>query len=402
MTGDERAARRALACVTEAGEPRLSALLDRVGAVALWDMIVHSTLEDPWTARARRLDVAQVCRAEEAAGLRFVVPSDPEWPASLAALGPCPLVQGLAGAPVGLWLRGGGELAKVVASSVAIVGSRAASPYGERVAGDLAAGLAARNVATVSGGAFGIDAAAHRGCLAEGGLSVAVLAGGADDAYPSAHARLLTSIAERGLVVSEYPPGSAPKRHRFLARNRLIAALSQATVIVEAAARSGARNTVTWAGGCGRPVLAVPGPVSNATSFTPHRLIREGEAILATGVDDVLEAITPVGTVEQTRPRTAHLLDLLGDAERAVLETLPSRGALGAGEIALGAGLGMGACLEALDGVAARGLAERDNDGRWRRGPVNNRPLRAAEAVRADTSNGSGVPGEPTLLDDHG
>lgn len=383
MPDDEREARRALACVTEAGEPRLGTLLSRVGAPRLWEMVRDSTMDDPWTARARALNLSAVRAAEASAGLRFVIPSDGEWAGRVASLTGAG-VQGMGGVPVGLWVRGGRPLADAVATSVAIVGSRASTPYGDRVASDLAAGLALEGVTTVSGGAFGIDAAAHRGALAEAGTTVAVLAGGADLPYPRAHAALLDTIAERGLIVSEYPPGASPIRPRFLARNRLIAALSQATVIVEAAIRSGARNTVSWAGACGRPVLAVPGPVSNATSFTPHRLIREGEAVLATGPADVLEAITEVGTIEQPRPRREQLIDRLTGDQRAALEALPSRGARDAGEVALRAGLSMGPCLAALDALADAGLAVRGGDGRWRLGETTNRPLLPGAAEPAD------------------
>ena len=187
-------------------------------------------------------------------------------------------------------------------------------------------------------------------------------------------------LAASGAVVSEYPPGAHPTRPRFLARNRLIAAASAGTVIVEAAVRSGARNTVTWAVGCGRPVMAVPGPVGSATSFTPHRLIREGEAVLVTSADDVRELLAPLGEVEQRRPLRATLLDGLTDDQRAAYEALPARGGRDAGEVSLRAGLPMSTCLAVLDELAADGLAEQQAAGGWRLGRTRNRPLVANES----------------------
>ena len=169
-----------------------------------------------------------------------------------------------------MWLAGGGDLAELAAQSVAVVGSRASTPYGDTVAAELAAELSESGRSVLSGGAYGIDAAAHRGCLAGRTPTVAVLAGGLDQPYPSGHRPLFDRIAERGVLVSELAPGEHPTRVRFLARNRLIAALTPGTVLVEAAARSGARNTVTWANVLGRIVMAVPGPVTSATSVTPH------------------------------------------------------------------------------------------------------------------------------------
>ena len=154
--------------------------------------------------------------------------------------------------------------------SVAIVGSRAATAYGSGIATDLAADLVEQGVTVLSGGAFGIDVAAHRGALAGGGPTVCVLASGVDVAYPPGHASIFASLARDQLLVSELPPSAHPTRVRFLARNRLIAAMSRGTVVVEAALRSGARNTAGWALGCGRPLMAVPGPVYSRASTTPR------------------------------------------------------------------------------------------------------------------------------------
>ena len=166
--------------------------------------------------------------------------------------------------------------ALLIAVAPGVVGSRASTAYGEHVASDLSEGLCRRGVAVVSGAAFGIDGAAHRAALAADGCTVAVLAGGLDVPYPAGHSSLMYRIRAAGLLVSEYPPGIRPARHRFLARNRLVAALSGATVVVEAGLRSGAANTAAWARALGRVVCAVPGPVTSSASAGCHALIRGG------------------------------------------------------------------------------------------------------------------------------
>ncbi len=386
---DERETRRALACVVEAGDPRLPELIERHGASEVWRLVLVGATDPAWSVRARALDLAAVVRAEGRGRLRFVVPGDEEWPERLGDLAFCPEVQRMAGVPAGLWVRGAVPLAEAVETAVSIVGSRASSPYGDRVALELANGLAEEGVGVVSGGAYGIDAAAHRGALASEGATVAFLAGGADEAYPRTHATLLDRIAEHGAVASEYPPGANPTKSRFLARNRLIAAVSDGTVIVEAAVRSGARNTVTWASGCGRPVMAVPGPVSSATSYTPHRLIRDGEAVLVTAASDVLEMVRPLGAVHSERPRCAQLFDTLQDDHRAVLEALPARGGRDVGELALRAGVTVSTAFAALTELTAAGLAARRADGLWRLGERGNRPLVSAPAATSATSAAS-------------
>lgn len=385
---EEREARMALAAVCETGDPRIGPLVARFGAPAVWQGLLTTGADTPWSRRARALDLADVRALARRHGLRYVIPGDAGWPGGLDDLDRCEPVQEMAGSPLGLWVRGDLEPAGALTGSVAVVGSRASSAYGDRMAADLAAGLAEAGVTVVSGGAYGIDAAAHRGALAEGGVSVAVLAGGLDVPYPRAHAGLLDQVAASGLLVSEHLPGEHPTRRRFLARNRLIAALSAATVIVEAAARSGARNTVTWASECHRPVLAVPGPAGSATSLTPHRLIREGEAVLVTCAAHVLEAVRPPGTLpDDERPRTARLLDSLDPQQAAVLDALPSRGGRDTVELALRAGLTVPATLAALGHLAGAGLARSRPDGRWGRGEVGDRPLLPHEAARGQCSN---------------
>ncbi|WP_342373278.1 DNA-processing protein DprA [Propioniciclava soli] len=385
---DERGARMRLACVVEPGDPAIGPLLREFGAPAVWEQLLRPGPDGAWRRRAAALDLRGVRVLMHRHGLRFIVPGDDEWPEQLAPLEYCEPVQGSRGVPLGLWVCGQGSLAELTRSSVALVGSRASTAYGERLACDLAADLAAGRphgtpLTVVSGAAFGIDAAAHRGALAEDGPTVAVLAGGLDTPYPKAHEALLGRIAHTGVVVSENAPGETPSRRRFLSRNRIIAALSLGTVIVEAALRSGARNTVTWASACGRPVMAVPGPVGSATSATPHRLIRGGEAVLVERVEDIREQVGRFGELAPGRPPQDRLFDHLDAPERAVYEALPSRGGRDAGDVALRSGLALPACLAVLAHLAEQDLAERSDQGGWRIGRVQDRPVRLSAAATA-------------------
>ncbi len=375
MTTDDRTARLALSCVVEPGDLRLARLLRGFEPVEIWNSLRAQGPAGAWRARARGLDLRAVERAGCACGARFLVPGEPGWPEQVDDLAAAAPVQEWGGAPLGLWVIGRLDPSDAATGGVAVVGARAATPYGERVAAELAADLAAAGRGVVSGAAYGIDAAAHRGCLAAAGTGVAVVAGGLDQPYPRAHAGLLRQIAESGAVVSEVPPGEHPTRRRFLVRNRLIAALAEATVIVEASLRSGARNTVSWAGALRRPVLAIPGPIGNATSVTPHRLIRDGEAVLATCAEDVLELVRPVGEPVPPRQRRARLLDALDGTQRAIHDALPAHGGREAGELALRAEVSLPAALAALVELAEAGLARQLPDGRWGVGPVTDRPL---------------------------
>ncbi|MEP6851227.1 MAG: DNA-processing protein DprA [bacterium] len=288
--------------------------------------------------------------------VRLVTPESPDWPhfafAPLYRAQTARIAAWRAGeraaryggeptVPLALWIRGPAGLDELGATGVAVVGARAATAYGEQVATEVAYGVAGSGRAVVSGGAFGIDAAAHRAALAADGPTVLVSAGGLDRPYPPAHARLFEDVAAQGLLVSESPPGSAPQRHRFLSRNRLIAALSAATVVVEAARRSGALNTAAHAATLGRLVLAVPGPVTSAMSVGCHDLLRRsGEpAQLVTGAGDVLAVVG--GGVEPARligaPGTQPVplpnlsaggprpYDELDPVARSVLDGFPAR-----------------------------------------------------------------------------
>lgn len=283
------------------------------------ERLEESLANDPvWCGRRRDVMVAA-----EAAGVRWVVPGDPEWPVGLNDLDHAEPIGGMSGAPLGLWLRGEGRLDELLGASVAIVGARACTTYGAEVAGDIAADCADVGVTVVSGAAFGIDAQAHRGALSVQGPTVAVLACGADLDYPRAHTALLRRVAETGVVVSEYAPRSPAQRHRFLARNRLIAAMTQGTVVVEAAVRSGSLNTMHWADQLGRTSMAVPGPVTSQASGGTHRAIRDGKAVIVRDGSDVVEEILGVPIVELAdgpEPVARRVLDVVGRSGRELTE----------------------------------------------------------------------------------
>ena len=239
----ERLARVALNAISEPGDPRLDRLVGTLGASGVHERLLADTdlsgLRSDTAERLVRLDPARMLAEAADRDIRFVVPGDTEWPGGLDDLASVEPLNGLTGVPMGLWVKGPLGLGQACRRAVAVVGSRSATTYGTAVAGDVAACLGGSGVTVVSGAAFGIDQAAHRGALAVRGATVAVLACGVDRAYPAAHKGLLDYVSELGAVVSELPPGCAPTRVRFLSRNRLIAAMTRGTVVVEAAVRSG-------------------------------------------------------------------------------------------------------------------------------------------------------------------
>jgi DNA processing protein len=288
-----------------------------------------------------------------------VVPEDAEWPAervtcfgTLAAQ-----TDKRWRAPVAIWARGGGRLDELAARAVAVVGARAATGYGEHVAAEFGYGLVEGDLTVVSGAAFGIDGAAHRGALAAEGRTLAVQACGLDLTYPAGHQGLLDRIAVAGAVVSEYPPGIRPARHRFLVRNRLIAAFAAGTVVVEAGIRSGARSTASAAFALGRVVMAVPGPVTSALSAGCHLLIREEQAMLVTRVAEVLEAVGRIGA-DLAPPLTASRrpTDGLSSELLAVYEALPARASRHPEQLVRDSGVPLNRVRSALPLLELQGL----------------------------------------------
>jgi DNA processing protein len=366
----DRLARVALNKLTEPGDTRVTSLVAALGAEEVYRRLrderdaagVHTDV----AARLRGLDPHRDLALAAERGIRFVCPGDGEWPAGLADLDRCEEVVGRGGAPLGLWVRGPLDLRETCARSVAVVGSRSATSYGADVARSLAAGLAREGVCVVSGAAYGIDEAAHRGALAAQGPTVAVLACGVDRAYPAGHGPLLDYIADKGLVVSELAPGCAPTKVRFLTRNRLIAALTLGTVVVEAAVRSGALNTANWAGRLSRPVMGVPGSVTSAPSEGVHELIRARDAALVTRAADVLELVSPAGSFLTAPVRGAERpWDRLGPVEQQVLDAVPAVVPAPAASISRTAGLGEGRVAGLLLRLRDRGLVE-EGLGGWR------------------------------------
>jgi DNA processing protein len=321
---------------------------------------------DGWRERLVVTDPRRDLATLRRFGGRLLVPGDPRWPVPLDDLGDR--------RPYCLWVRGSLEVHEVCGRAVALVGSRAATHYGVEVTGGIVTGLAPHGWAVVSGAAFGIDAAAHRAALAFGLPTVAVLACGVDRPYPRSHERLLDAIADQGAVVSEVPPASSPTRWRFLERNRLIAALARATVVVEAAARSGALVTAKEAEDLSRIVAAVPGPVTSAASTGCHVLLRDRNASVVTNAHDVLTLVAPLGEIEpevHAVERRDH--DDLPPDDVRVLDAVPVRRAAPATSVARTAGLSLAETEASLGRLDLAGLVV-GGGGVWRRSPPPRAP----------------------------
>lgn len=358
---DERLARITWAHIAEPRDPKAHGLINAMGfCEALTAVGMHPDRLPNFATRLEKLDLPEQLRRLERVGARILVPGDGEWPER---------IDDLFEVPHALFVTGDGDLREACEKSVALVGARAATYYGQRVAAEIALGVGNRGVTVVSGGAFGIDAAAHRGALAGDASTVCVVAGGVDRVYPSAHESLFGAIRERGVVVSEMPLGCAPMRQRFLHRNRLIAALTPGTVVVEAGLRSGALSTARRAEELQRVVAAVPGPVTSAASAGCHELVRDGAAVLVTGTDDVLELVAGYGATQTTKDTLPALVkpeDAVGANARAVWDALPVRQGATLEQVATACGRAPREVLTALGELLAAGLAVR-SDGLWRK-----------------------------------
>lgn len=374
---DERAARVGLACLVEPGTGEVHRLVNDYGPIEALRVLLDGAAGSPLSeaARARLSDrdldalTGQILERTLRLDARIVIPEDDEWPMHLDDLR---LISQPHGArpdrdtfpPVCLWVRGARPLAEALRHSVAVVGARASSPYGNHVATELAYGLANHEWSVVSGGAYGIDAAAHRGALGAGGVTVAVLACGVDRPYPAAHTGLFERICDDGLLISEWPPGAEPHRHRFLIRNRVIAALTSGTVIVEAGARSGARQTLGRAALLHRSTMAVPGPVTSATSVGCHHAIRQLGARLVTSHEEVLEEVGRIGADLAPWARgPVAATDRLGPEMARLLDAVPLRRTADAGQIAAAAGVPVRDVLRALPLLVEAGHIVRKDDG---------------------------------------
>ena len=382
---EEKYARAALTYLAEPADRWLAQLLREHGAAGALDAIKtygadlangHSPLSgkahamraamERWRVRLSELPGPDQVLAFRESGIRLICPGDPEWPGQLADLGD--------DQPYALWLRGNADLRFSCLRSVAIVGSRAATAYGSYVAAEFAGSVAARGWAVVSGGAFGVDAAAHRAALGADGVTIAVLACGVDVPYPSAHVELFDAIAAQGVLVSEWPPGRHVSRLRFLVRNRVIAALATGTLVVEAGQRSGALNTARHARDLRRRLMAVPGPVTSDLSAGCHHILREWQGVLVTSAAEVTEHLAPI---EATADAATAMLaggrqappviprDLLDLESATVLDAMPRRGGLGTLRVAQRAGLAPAVTATCLGRLATAGFVERCDDG-WR------------------------------------
>lgn len=294
---DERTARVMLACASEPGDSVTGRLLQsfgaaetvRLGSIPPSEDAAAWTEVDHWRARVGpRLSVDRAqsaIRTAEEIGAHLLTPVDDAWPSDFQLLG--------VEEPVALWVKG--DPAHLNATAISVLGARAATSYGSYVATELASDAVGDGLVVVSTGSYGIAGAAHRAAIMNGGATVVALAGGIDRPYPMGHSQLFEQVAMSGALVSEAAPGAAPTKHRFQQRGRLIAALSSAVVVAEAGYRSGALQHAVRAAEFGRPVGAIPGPVTSATSAGCHRLLGEGTGRVVTNFQDVAEMLERSG-----------------------------------------------------------------------------------------------------------
>lgn len=366
VDGPERAARAALTRVMEPGDEMGGRWLREMGAEELMARLtgpesaaagVPGATPRRWAscrARAAAARPADDLAAIAEVGGRFLCPGDQEWPTQLDDLGDA--------RPTGLWVRGRPDLRAWALRSVAVVGARACTPYGAHMAAVLGSGLAERGWVVVSGAAFGVDGAAHRGALGANGATVAVLACGVDVPYPRGHAELIARVVEQGLVIGELPPGDHPTRSRFVLRNRVIASLTRGTVVVEAEYRSGSLVTARCARRLGRHTMGVPGPATSGLSAGVHELLR-GEGVLVTDPDEIVELVGEMGELAPDRRGPVFPRDLLDQMSARVLEALPVRGVVDRVGLARSAGTTVDEALGKLYELHALGFVERVGDG---------------------------------------
>jgi DNA processing protein len=376
---EDRAARAALTWLAEPGNRAVWSLVEQSGAPAALELLLSGDIPDKRlrAAVSARLSAGDPRRMAEIAlrradrlGARLVVPSDEEWPRRVTDLAGLEL--DAAGRinydirpPLCFWVRGTWPLGETLERSVAIVGARAATAYGVHVTSELAYSISGDGWTVLSGGAFGIDAAAHRGALAAGGRTVAVLACGVDRPYPIGNSAMFDRIVETGLLISEWPIGAEPLRHRFLIRNRVIAASTAGTVVVEAAARSGATQTMSRVLALGRPAMVVPGPVTSAMSVGCHEILRGNPyARVVTSAAEVLEEVAPIGECLAEPPRGPERRhDHLDEETALVLEALPRKGSVTPEQLAAEARLSLRTVLRRLSLLEVAGLVSRTADG---------------------------------------
>lgn len=318
-------------------------------ALQRWHRRIPKDITDPLTAGKQLLDTSHHH------GIRLIIPGDPEWPDCFN--------EPTDTTPAALWAKGPLTLTQATQHSVALVGSRAATSYGIELAKDFAYQLAEHGYTIWSGAAIGVDGAAHQGALAAAkhngqttGPTIAVLGCGVDVAYPRSHDTLLNRISDQGLILSEHPPGTTVKRFRFLQRNRLLAALTNGTVVIEAAARSGALNTINHAAHLGRPIGAVPGPVTSGASTGCHTVLRHHHATVITNAQDIIELIGPIHAPAEPEPTHTRPRDHLTTEQSEILEAIPSTGTSSLDHLMADTGHPPGTILAATEALTRAGF----------------------------------------------
>ena len=349
-----------LAHVVEPQDARMGAFIDAEGPIATIDAIRRGTIPkrevDGLQARLREFSFARALRELERSSARLVFRDSPEWPTQLDDMKSI--------RPFVLWVCGTPNLRLAAIRSISMVGARNCTPYGSFIARDWSARFSDQGWVIISGGALGVDGAAHQGVLSVSGITICVLASGVDVAYPRTHESLIANIADSGLVISESPPGQQALRQRFLSRNRIIAALSRGTVVVEAGTRSGTTSTANFANEFNRPLFAVPGPITSPMSAGCHQLISEGKAMLASNWEEV-------GFMLGDRQLTLDLPEIevrdtdgLTSVQKAVLDAVPIRQGKSADEVMVATGLSLREVLSSL-GVLESGGFIRQNGHLW-------------------------------------
>ena len=353
-------AERALRLVTGSGRARAVRDACAAAGVPLDDSLTDALVGalDRWRPRFARADPERVIDAATAVGATLLLPGDPEWPVGMDDLG--------VHAPLVLWRRGRPRADQPPVSSrpcLAVVGARSNTLAGAEACAEITSAAADAGCTTVSGGAYGIDAVAHRVAIAAGAPTVAVLAGGIDQLYPAGNVELLGNVARQGVLLAESPPGTPPTRWRFLARNRLIAAMGDAVVVVEAAARSGALNTAHHAAQLGRAVFAVPGAFSSPASVGCHRLVVDGVAQLAVAPRDPVRAAVAVHSGCDPDDAPAMLRSAAVDPETVRVVDALGRRPITVAEVAERSGLSIAAVTDTLALAELQGIVERRIDG---------------------------------------
>lgn len=386
----DRFARGTWTGIAEPGDRAAGVVVEALGAAAALDAVVArwpasqwvaalaqngvdaseeelGSAVDRWMPRLKSEQALLAFRQAARFGARLLAPGLPGWPDPVADLGPH--------APIALWIRGTDAALASLGNSIALVGARAATGYGEHVTMEASAGLVDRGFAIVSGAAYGIDGMAHRAALASEGQTVAILAGGVDRFYPAGHETLLTRLVTEGAVISELPCGQPPTRWRFLQRNRLIAAVSQATIVIEAGWRSGALNTAGHAAEMGRPLGAVPGPVTSAASAGCHRLIRDYNATLVTNAGEMAELLDGGTAAPHLETGPIEIVVGLTLDETRLFDALSVSAPRTSADIAARAGLSIGTVQSMLGSLELDGrVVERDRGWLKKRPPSDDEP----------------------------